>query len=69
MFSYCKFDSFQGGGGVHRVRRFEADSYQVDGPRGAELRQVHLTLRRVELRRPSLGDILQGGNSLPGEDS
>ena len=34
----------QRGGGVHRIGRPEADPDQVDGPRGAQLREIHLTL-------------------------
>ena len=40
------------------------DSNQMDGSRGAQLWKVHQSLRRLELRRPLLGDILERWNPL-----
>ena len=48
---------FQGRGRVHRLGRPEADTDQVDGPRGSQLRQVHGAMRRLELRSPGLGNL------------
>ena len=42
-----------------------SDSYQMDGTRGVELRKIHLTLRRLVIRGPLLGNIFKRRYALP----
>ncbi|XP_061093745.1 megakaryocyte-associated tyrosine-protein kinase isoform X1 [Conger conger] len=52
----------------HPDGRQRQAAHQVDGPRGAEEREILHPLRRLELRGPLMGDVLLRQTALPKDD-